>query len=157
MVLIRENLGLRLGLSSFAYRNPKRIEIIVEYLLKDFGCLELKMCRIFDNIVKYLLIVCFECKNGVFACGKTERLKTPSFSLVFWLDLSARLCLTCRTQIDQQRTGRIITYHSSSCFQNLLWPKHQIFTLKNNSSHNEQVSATCADWWKSRLQMAFNP
>jgi len=65
------------------------LENIVEYLLKDFGCLELKMFRIFDNMVKYLLIVCFECKNCVFAFGKTERLKTPSFSLVFWLDLSA--------------------------------------------------------------------
>jgi hypothetical protein len=136
MVLIRENLGLRLGLSSFAYRNPKRIEIIVEYLLKDFGCLELKMCRIFDNIVKYLLIVCFECKNGVFACGKTERLKTPSFSLVFWLDLSARLCLTCRTQTDQQQAGRIITHHSSH--------------ITNRCQRRAWI-------WKSRLQMAFNP
>jgi len=33
------------------------LEDIVEYLLKDFGCLELKMFRIFDNMVKYLLIV----------------------------------------------------------------------------------------------------
>jgi hypothetical protein len=30
------------------------LENIVEYLLKDFDCLELKMFRFFDNMVKYL-------------------------------------------------------------------------------------------------------
>jgi hypothetical protein len=33
------------------------LENIVEDLLKDFGCLKLKVFRFFDNMVKYLLIL----------------------------------------------------------------------------------------------------